>query len=66
VEPDKIMSGSRHRKSVAFYQPETIHVTEKLAIEPVRSHFVREMLRSLLCLQHQVQRLCMEHIQRVR
>jgi len=36
VEPDKIVSGSRHRKSVAFYQPETIHVTEKLAIESVR------------------------------
>ena len=40
VEPEKIMSGSRHRKSVAFYQPETIHVTEKLTVEPVRLRLV--------------------------
>ena len=35
MEPDKIVAGSRHRKSVEHYKVEDIHITEKLMVEPV-------------------------------
>ncbi len=35
MEPDKIVTGSRQRKSVDHYKVEDIHVTEKLTVEPV-------------------------------
>ena len=49
MEPDKIVTGLRQRKSVDLYKVEDIHVTEKLTVEPVHHVLIQPLSSASSC-----------------